>query len=384
MLMREHGLWVVHVVAAEDRQALEALQRAAPILAAAGVSQTVLLVSVDGAGVSEFTPVFRALSAAAEIRPLRFAGVSILGRIRALKRELLEVHRKRTMYAVHLHGIAFCLLGARALRDGALLPRVICSPHGKYVASPWRAALVGRMLQQQLFTLDFTALATSVAEAEALSKLLRRSVELLLEPISEAFFAARRREAPRASVLAGGAGLDGVDLVTRLSILLNGREARVRFSWLGAPHAGADTALEAAGVQLGAGSSEAERAQAFSQAWAFVHVSSDRGTPLAVAQAMAAGVPCLVSDTPAHRALIRHGETGFVCSSERDFLEKLVALLRDPEERARVGEAVRAEARERLTPRQYERAVLRAYGFSRGRIALTEAAQPRLASTGLL
>jgi len=36
-----------------------------------------------------------------------------------------------------------------------------------------------------------------------------------------------------------------------------------------------------------------------------------------------------VSDTPQHRALIRHGETGFICTSQRDFLEKLILLLRD-------------------------------------------------------
>jgi glycosyltransferase involved in cell wall biosynthesis len=85
--------------------------------------------------------------------------------------------------------------------------------------------------------------------------------------------------------------------------------------------------------------------------------------PHSVAQAMAAGVPCLVSDTPPHRALIRHGETGLICTSERDFLEKLILLLRDRSERKRIGEAARAEAGRRFTLRHFERAILRAYGF---------------------
>jgi glycosyltransferase involved in cell wall biosynthesis len=71
-----------------------------------------------------------------------------------------------------------------------------------------------------------------------------------------------------------------------------------------------------------------------------------------------------VSDTPQHRALICHGETGFICTSERDFLEKLVLLLRDRAERQRVGEAARAEAGRRFTLEHFERAVLRAYGWS--------------------
>jgi glycosyltransferase involved in cell wall biosynthesis len=79
---------------------------------------------------------------------------------------------------------------------------------------------------------------------------------------------------------------------------------------------------------------------------------------------MAAGVACLVSDTPAHRALVRHGETGFVCTSERDLLEKLVGLLRDPLERARMGEAARADAQSRFTSIHFERAILRAYGVA--------------------
>jgi len=80
---------------------------------------------------------------------------------------------------------------------------------------------------------------------------------------------------------------------------------------------------------------------------------------------MAAGVPCLVSDTLAHRALVRHGETGFVCTSERDVREKLILLLRDARERQQIGQAARAEAERRFTSTHFERAILRAYGFSR-------------------
>jgi glycosyltransferase involved in cell wall biosynthesis len=108
---------------------------------------------------------------------------------------------------------------------------------------------------------------------------------------------------------------------------------------------------------------ELQKAQSLSRASAFLHISAREDFPLPVAQAMSAGVPCLVSDTPAHRALIRHGETGFVCTSERDFVEKLVLLLRDRNERARVGESARAEAERRFTMRHFEGALLRAYGL---------------------
>jgi glycosyltransferase involved in cell wall biosynthesis len=121
--------------------------------------------------------------------------------------------------------------------------------------------------------------------------------------------------------------------------------------------------LDAASVRVLAIQDDAERAQWLSRASAFIHISSGNRLPLAAAQAMAAGVPCLVSDTSPHRALIRHGETGFICTTERDFLEQLILLLRDPAERQRIGEAARAEARRWFTSRHFERAILRAYGF---------------------
>ena len=47
-----------------------------------------------------------------------------------------------------------------------------------------------------------------------------------------------------------------------------------------------------------------------------------------------------------------------------DFVAKLVLLMRNRDERERIGNAARAEARRSLAPQQFERALFRAYGFS--------------------
>jgi hypothetical protein len=65
--------------------------------------------------------------------------------------------------------------------------------------------------------------------------------------------------------------------------------------------------------------------------------------------------------------VVRHGETGYICTSERDFVERMTVLLRDGGERKRVGEAARAEAERRFTLSHFETAVLRAYGLSAGK-----------------
>lgn len=74
-----------------------------------------------------------------------------------------------------------------------------------------------------------------------------------------------------------------------------------------------------------------------------------------VAQAMATGTTCFISDTPSHRALVCDGKTGYVCTNQRDFLEKLQSLLRDTAERKRIGEAARREAEQRFTLRHFEK-----------------------------
>jgi glycosyltransferase involved in cell wall biosynthesis len=166
-------------------------------------------------------------------------------------------------------------------------------------------------------------------------------------------------------VLTGGAGLDAIDGVSRLAVLLNGREDRVAIAWVGPASRAARGQLQAAGVQVFEAEDDAAAARLLSSATAYLHVSQSGGRVRPLAQAMAAGVPCLASDTLAHRALIRHGETGFICASDVDVVEKLVALLRDPTERERIGQAARAEAARLFTQRHFETAVLRAYGFHR-------------------
>lgn len=359
MLTQAQDGCVVHVADVADGEALETLCRTTQVIATVGVEQ-VLLVLAGSRG----SDVIWSAALAAEVRPLRTGGAFLFAKVKALQSELLKLSSERPVHVVHLHGLGPCLLGSRALKGSPLHGRVLYSPHLACCALPWTAALAGRLLQSHFEPLRGAGVTASLTEAQTLSRLLNRSAEVLPHPVSGAFFEAARREGMRLSVLADGFGARAVDVVTRLSVLLNGREPRVPISWLGMAEAGAREQLEAAGVALLAVPDDVERAQSLARASAFLHVSASDRVPLAVAQAMAVGVPCLASDTASHRALIRHGETGFICTSELDFLEKLILLLRDRPERERIGQAARADAERCFTLRHFERAILRAYGFS--------------------
>lgn len=304
-----------------------------------------------------------------EVRPLQWPG-ALLARLRTLEEELAALAAERTFYAVHLHGGLACLLGSRALRSSTVLARLpaatrlLFSPHLSDLTS-WRTVLMGQMLKAELAPLHRGVLVASPGEAHLLSRLLERSAEVLPPTVDPVFLQASRTESSRPAVFAGGAGVQAIDGVSRLAVLLNGREERVAIAWLGPLGRPARAQLQAAGVQVLEAEDDSTAARLLSGATAYLHVSQSGSEMRALAQAMAAGVPCLASDTLAHRALIRHGDTGFICASDLDFVEKLVVLFRDATERERIGQAARAEAARLFTQRHFETAVLRAYGFHR-------------------
>jgi glycosyltransferase involved in cell wall biosynthesis len=65
---------------------------------------------------------------------------------------------------------------------------------------------------------------------------------------------------------------------------------------------------------------------------------------LKLIQYMAAGVVPVASDVGGNRDLIAHGEDGFLCKTEDEWVECLLALSRDPVQRAAVGKAARLKA----------------------------------------
>ncbi len=75
--------------------------------------------------------------------------------------------------------------------------------------------------------------------------------------------------------------------------------------------------------------------------------SEFEGMPNAVMEAMAAAIPVVASDIPAHRAFLKHGENGFLAGDPESFGRMIADLFADPALRAQVGargqQLVRAE-----------------------------------------
>lgn len=73
----------------------------------------------------------------------------------------------------------------------------------------------------------------------------------------------------------------------------------------------------------------------------------DEGRPQVMLEAMAAGLPVIASNLPAHRDIIRHRQTGWIVDSTAEFREALVFLER-PDNNQETGEAARAWIKENI------------------------------------
>jgi glycosyltransferase involved in cell wall biosynthesis len=265
--------------------------------------------------------------------------------------------------AVHLHGLLPCLVGAGAVRSARLELPILYSPHGSRSLGSSRTfgVLAPSLIRPLIRAFPHAAIVTVPREAFAFEKW--ESVAVVESPVAEPFHKVRRKETPHPVIVTGGRGQDrrSVARFAQFAVLLGGEDLRVEFNWLGAVELASRQRLRAANVEVYDVATEQECASRLAAAWIYTAPGATRGFPLFLARAMAVGLPCVVADTPLHRGIVQHGETGFLCRSERAMIERIAALLDDPGLRVRIGDAAREEARRRFAEHRFSASLLAAY-----------------------
>ncbi len=367
---------VVHLVGHATPEVLSFLAPATLALARDGVRQHILVMQLD-AGARRVSQWGLATQAVVEVlapeprRMLRWHRLA-----QALNRALASDRRA----VLHLHGYLPALLGSVALMVARRRTPTVYTPHGSRAL---QSALPFGALLRAVGRTSAASITNHAFESNRLAGQTRTPVHMAECPLPPALLRVDRVEGDRARVVAGALeqSAHGARDVARMAVLLGGDGLDVQFEWTGAlddaarallravriPNFGdpaaaepamqtaADAGAPADGVQTDDGLSR------LASAWVHLAPAPVSHFPVLLAQAMALGVPCVALDVPCHRALIRHGETGYLCQNPDDLLHWTAALLQSPALRAQIGAAAREHARSRSDEAQFHRALTAAY-----------------------
>lgn len=352
---------VIHLVGRVTEAVLSFLGPAVHAIAESGTPQVV--VAIDDAASRDMVP---RLPTSVDVMLVHDHAnpVRRWSRLHGLVRSVI---RRRSVAAVHLHGFLPSLLGALVVRRRGI-PRIplYFSPHAsrtlvgsmRFVGAPlvW-------MLRPLSALSDQVGIANVESDARKLSALTGEAIELVESPVSDTFFDAQRHESRRPLLLSSGAARGGnsVDLFIQLAVMLGDSGLDLSFNWVGEVDLPVQQRLKAANVGLFSGRDDADRASRLAGGWIYVAVGGGRGFPMALAEAMAAGVAIVALDTATHRDLLDDGRTGFVCKTHHDMLIRIAELIDDPALRHRLGDAAREDAQRRFSPRAFSRNLMAAY-----------------------
>jgi glycosyltransferase involved in cell wall biosynthesis len=355
----EQGGAVVHLVGKLSDVTFGFVGPTTTALAECGIDQTVILVTDPPHShlLPRFHPTVRL-----ELTP---AGTGFLRQLWLSLNTLRQASATRSVHAIHLHGFVPCLIALYAVWFCGVPPRLLILSQGARAAWVVRSARV--MLMWAVWPFSRTAQQAALAAPDSDRPAARSApIQLVDHPIDACFFSVDRFEARRPLIVTSSRKADpvGAALFAQLAVLLGEEAMQLSFNWIGPTDEESVARLKAANAGIFAPDSEVDRASKLSAGWIYIAHPGQAGFPVLLIEAMAAGVPCIAWNTPEHRALLRHGETGFLVGNDAEALASVAQLIDSPELRAQMSALARAEARRRFHPDRFKDFALEAYSLS--------------------
>ena len=264
---------------------------------------------------------------------------------------------------VHLHGFIPSALVA-PLFSGSRSTQLIYSPHGsrshkRTTLIQIGASLIARPLMRFL---PAHSLVSMPSEAQVLSA-KGAEVHVVEAPVDAAYLAVQAPHAPHPLVVAGVH--DDPDHTAsrfaQLAVLLGNGDHGLAFRWIGPVDDESQHRLAAAEVGVCSERDNTERARQLAAGWVFLCPAVNHGFPGHITEAMACGLPVVALDCAAHRDLVSHGRTGYLCSNDEEMLTRVSELISQPELRQQMGEHARDVARTRFSPGKFNQDLLKTY-----------------------
>jgi hypothetical protein len=266
--------------------------------------------------------------------------------------------------AVHVHGLPAGLLGRHVLR-------------GSSVQAPMFFHLDNETLATRLVRgLDRSAFLVQRDRVEALDADGRGLPAGLSASVDEVYFKTPRAEAETPLIVTTGQPDDLVyaQAFVQLAVMLTGLRPALTFGWIGEASPAVRQMLQAAQITLLRGADAQDRAQALARAWVYVAPDTTGSDGRGMAEAMAAGVPCLGRQMPAYRALIVHALSGYLCNRNNDLIAAIARLVEATALRHTMGDAARTRARHRHGHHRFRASMRLAHGLPPGQVPRSEVA----------
>jgi glycosyltransferase involved in cell wall biosynthesis len=274
--------------------------------------------------------------------------------IQGLKQQLNVALGQRTPAVVHLHSSKAGFAGRWAMRqlqrDSV---RCLYSPHGLSFLNKRRrfASMAFYWLEWVGVQLTpFQAVGCGRSEADLLERLTHQPAFVLENPVADTFFEVQRSPVKPPLVISIGRACEqkAPEVFAELAVRAHIEELAVRFVWVGGGDAHYESMLRAAGVTVTGWVDAHEVRRYLSECTAYVQTSRWEGMPLSVLQAMAAGVPCVVTDVVGNRDAVTHAKTGLIGADTPALMRNLVTLLEHPALAEKFGKAAQENARARF------------------------------------
>lgn len=355
----EDGL--IHLVGKLDDAVFSFLGMSTAAMAEHGVNQTVILEDDPAARhlLTRFHPDVRLVLLPYSHGLLK----KIAGSFGAMKR----IKASGSAAVVHLHGFAPIFSGLCATRLLGLDSVLYGSLHGAEPRTTWSKLVHGSLLNlaQWISTSPIRMGITSgLADSSFMGKLVGVPTQVVAHAVDPAFFQpqGKRARRPLVSMISRNRNRVAASLFSQLAVLLNGKSPPLSCHFLGTTDDESAARLHASEVKIFDASEPSERARHLFASWMYVDFGGAAGFPVFLAEAMAAGLPCIAWNTAVHRDLIKHDRTGLLCDSHEQMLAYVTDLIESPERRLKLGNNARIEAMKRFEFSSNKAAVVAAYG----------------------
>jgi glycosyltransferase involved in cell wall biosynthesis len=357
---------ILHVTECLATGTLQVLRVLTHVLSRCGVEQT-LLYSVKSETPPDVQKLFDPSIRFIEVHPARGSHWRFVADLTKKLRH--EVREWQPQY-VHLHSSKAGFVGRLALLALDPRPGVFYSPHGLSFlddAKPLKSSSF-RLLERIANVPFCTPVGCGLGEAQLLESLCGRTAAVLENPVDDAYFGLSRE--PRPAVVVATAGRicrqKAPEVFAAVARGVRRRHPQVRMLWIGDGEPTGRALLEEAGCEVTGWKSREEVTALFAQADVYLQTSRWEGLPISVIQAMAAAIPCVVTDVIGNRDAVRSGETGFVAGDVPALIDGVVRLLRDATLRSSLGQAARIDALARFSEAAFSENARRLYGLGNG------------------